>query len=243
MNPRVAPFSSGRVRAAVAAALPRSAIAASYAGSAVTAGSILPPTLDGHDPGQVAPSPDPAAAKSALAAAGQPTGFATRLVVGNQSVDRAHAAAVRAAVAAAGVRVDIRTIPIASLYEDHYEVPAARVPMGIATWCADWPGLGGRGALAPLVDGRTIAARGNTNYSGISDPRLHALLDAAAAERDPVAAAERWRAADVEAQRQAAVVPLAFLSEASLLGPDVRGFVAHPYFLRGDLTAVWLDRP
>ncbi len=243
MNTRVAPFSSRRVRMAVAVAVDRAAIAASYAGSAVAAGVILPPTVDGHDPGRVAPSPDPTAAKSALVAAGQPKGFATQLVVGNQSVDRAHAAAVRAALAPVGVRVDIRTIPIASLYEDQYEVPSARVPMGIATWCADWPGPGGRGALAPLVDGRTIARRGNTNYSGIADPGLHALLDTASVERDPGAAAERWRAAEAEALRQATVVPLAFLSEASLLGADVRGFVAHPYFLRGDLTAVWLDRP
>ena len=242
MNAGVAPFTRA-VRGAVAAALPRATIAAAYAGSAVAAGAILPPTVDGHDPGRLAPTPDPAVAKSALAAAGVPKGFATRLVVGNRSIDKAHAAAVRAALAAVGVRVDVRTIPIASLYEDQYEVPSARVPMGIATWCADWPGLGGRGALAPLVDGRTIAGRGNTNYSGIDDPRLHALLDAAAAERDPAAAAERWRAADLEAQRQAVVVPLAFLSEASLLGADVRGFVPHPYFLRGDLTAVWLDRP
>ena len=244
MNTRLAPFSSRPIRAAIAAALPRATIAASYDdGSAVAAGAILPPTVDGHDPGRVAPSPDPTAATSALAAAGVKGDIATKLVVGNGSIDRAQAAAVRAALAPVGVNVDIRTVPIASLYEDQYEVPSARVPMGIATWCADWPGPGGRGALAPLVDGRTIAGRGNTNYSGIADPRLDALLDAASVERDPAAAAERWRAAEAEALRQATVVPLAFFSEGSLLGADVRGFVAHPYFLRGDLTAVWIDRP
>ncbi|MGH2794291.1 MAG: hypothetical protein ACRDKG_08290, partial [Actinomycetota bacterium] len=188
-------------------------------------------------------SPDPAGVKAALAAAGFPGGFATRLVVGDQAIDAANANAVRRALAAAGVRVDVRSVPIASLYEDHYEVPAARVPMGIATWCADWPGRGGRGALSPLVDGRTLAARGNTNYSGLNDRGLNALLDAAVLDRNPSAIAGRWQAAAAEALRLATVVPLAHLSEVSLLGPDVRGFVAHPHFVRGDLTAVWLDRP
>ena len=243
MNPAVAPFSSGRVRSAVAAAIDRSAIAAPYAGAAVATGGIIPQTVDGYDPARIGPTPAPSAARTALAAAGLPGGFATQLIVGNQSIDRAQAAAVGRSLAAAGVRVDVGTVPIASLYEDRYEVPAARVPMGIATWCADWPGRGGRGALAPLVDGRTLAARGNTNYSGLNERRLHAMLDAAAIERNPAAIADRWRAAAAEAIRLATLVPLAFLSETSLLGRDVRGFVAHPYFIRGDPTAVWLDRP
>lgn len=243
LNTRVPPFSSRAVRVAVSGVAPRQAVADSYDGSATPAVGILPPTVDGHLPDVVAPTPDPAAAKAALGAAGQPRGFATRLVAGNQSIDHAHAAAVRSALARIGVRVDVETVPIASLYEDRYEVAAARTPMGIATWCADWPGLGGRGALGPLVDGRAVVARSSTNYSGISDRRLNSLLDAAAAERNPAAQLQRWRAAEAEARRQAVVVPLAYLDEISVLGPDVRGFVPHPYFLRGDLTAVWLDRP
>lgn len=244
MNPAVAPFSSGRVRTAIAAAVDRLAIASSYGGAAVGAGDLIPQTVEGHTPSPLErASPDPAAARTALAAAGQPRGFGAQLVVGNQAIDRTHAAAIQRALAAAGVRVAIATVPIATLYEDHYEVAAARTPMGIATWCADWPGRGGRGALAPLVDGRTLAARGNTNYTGLNERRLNALLDAAAVERDPPVVADRWRAAAAEALRLATIVPLAFLSETSLLGPDVRGFVPHPYFVRGDLTAVWLDRP
>ncbi|MGH2785042.1 MAG: ABC transporter substrate-binding protein [Actinomycetota bacterium] len=244
MNPAVAPFSNGRVRTAVARAVDRAAFAATYGGTAVAAGDLLPPTVEGHAISPVERgTPDPAGVKGALAAAGYPDGFATRLVVGNQAIDEANAGAVRRALAAAGVRVTVRTVPIASLYEDHYEVPAARVPMGIATWCADWPGRGGRGALSPLVDGRTLAARGNTNYSGVNDRRLNALLDAAALERNTSAITAGWQAASAEALGFATVVPLAYLSETSLLGQDVRGFVGHPHLVRGDLTALWLDRP
>lgn len=240
MNTKVAPFTSRAVRVAVASAIPRAEIVSSYGGSAIEAGGLLPPTVDGWVAGTPA-APDPNAARSALAAAGEP-GLATQLVVGNRSIDRVQADVVKLGLAAAGVRVAVRSVPIASLYEDAYEVPAARVPMGIATWCADWPGLGGRSALAPLVDRRAIAARGSTNYANLASPSLTRLLDAAEAEQDPAAHIARWRAAEAAARGHAAVVPLAFLLETSLVGPDVRGFEPHPYFLRGDLTAVWLDR-
>lgn len=241
LNTKVAPFTSRAVRVAVASAIARAPIVNSYGGSASEAGGLLPPTVAGSITG-APPPPDPAAARAALAAA-RASEFSTRLVVGNQAIDRLHADAIKRALGAAGVRVAVRTVPIASLHEDHYEVPTANVPMGIATWCADWPGLGGRGMLTPLVDGRAIAARGSTNYARVASPSLNRLLDRAAAERDPVAQVVRWRNAETFARSQAAVIPLAFLQETSLIGPGVRGFEQHPYFLRGDLTAVWLDRP
>ncbi len=132
-------------------------------------------------------------------------------------------------------------VPIASVYEDYYEVPAAKVPMGIATWCADWPGPGGRGSLQQLVDGRRVAPRGGTNYSGLNDTALNRAMDAASSESDQAKAAAAWLAADRRAVGSAAVVPLAYPAELSLLAATVRGFVPHPYFVRGDLTAVWLS--
>lgn len=238
MNTREAPFSSGRVRIAVAVALDRGAVQKATASASVPAGTILPPTVDGHDPSRTAPAADAAAARRILAPTKYRNGFATRLVVGDRPADRAEAAAVARALGRAGIRVAVTAVPIASLYEDRYERPTARVPMGIATWCADWPGLGGRGALTPLVDGRSGAV---TNYAGISNGALNRALDAVATLRDPARAAEVWRIADGRAVGLAAVVPLVHVVETSLLGPRVRGFVAHPFFVRGDLTAVWLQ--
>src|SRR5439155_8549409 len=123
-----------------------------YGLGATAAATILPPTVDGYDPARVAPSPDPVRARKKLAAAGYARGFATTLVVGDRPEDRAQANIVRATLARAGVLARVSTVPIALLYEDHYEVPGAGVGMGIATWCADWPGLAGRGVLQPLVD-------------------------------------------------------------------------------------------
>lgn len=239
MNTRVAPFSSQPVRAAIAAAIDRGPIVSAYGSAAVAAAGILPPTVDGHDAKRAVPAPDPAAARAALAAAGQPA-FSTSVVVGDRALDLAHAGAVRNSLAAAGVRVGVRSVPIANVYEDYYETAAARVPMGIATWCADWPGRGGRGALAPLIDGRAVAARGGTNYSGFASAALDAKFDAASVERDESQAAGRWHTLDTEATALAVVVPLAFLSEVSTASARLRGLYAHPFFVRGDLTALWL---
>lgn len=243
INTRIAPFTSGRVRAAVAQAVDRAAVAATYgpAPAAAPGSTILPPTVAGFDPNRAVPTADAAAARKTLNDARYGSGFATRLVVGDTNIDRAQASAVRAALARAGIRVTISVVPIASVYEDYYEVPAAKVPMGIATWCADWPGPGGRGSLQQLVDGRRVAPRGGTNYSGLNDTALNRAMDAASSESDQAKAAAAWLAADRRAVGSAAVVPLAYPAELSLLAATVRGFVPHPYFVRGDLTAVWLS--
>lgn len=238
MNMREAPFSSGRVRVAVSTALDRAAVQKASAVAGTPAGTILPSTVDGHDATRASPAADPAAARRILAPTKYRNGFATRLVVGDRPADRAEAAAVARALVRAGIRVAVAAVPIASLYEDHYERPGARVPMGIATWCADWPGLAGRGTLVPLVDGRAGAT---TNYSGINDRALNRALDAGASQRDPAVAARIWGTADRQAFGHAVILPLVHGVETSLLGPRVRGFVAHPYFVRGDLTALWLE--
>jgi peptide/nickel transport system substrate-binding protein len=236
MNTRLAPFGSSRVRAGVAAALDRAAVAATYGPSVADAATtILPPTVFGHDAAAAAQPADLNAARALLGG----KGFSTRLVVGDTTLDLDQAAVIRTALRRAGIRVRVTSVAIASVYEDYYEVPAAAVPMGIATWCADWPGLGGRGALAPLVDARTLSTRGNTNYAGLRDPRIVRAIDAAS-QADPDRAEAAWLAADRRATSTAAVVPLAFPAEIALLGPRVRGFFPHPFFVRGDLTAVWI---
>jgi ABC-type transport system substrate-binding protein len=239
MNTRVPPFTSGRVRAAIATALNRRAFAGT---SGTPAATILPPVVDGYDASAPVPGPDVKAARAALGGGGLPNGFSTQLVVGNLGVDQSQARSIARDLARAGVRVAIIVLPVATAYEDRYEMPGARTPMGIATWCTDWPGLAGRSALAPLVDGRAIAARGSTNYSALNDVALERLIDRASAASDPTAAAAAWTEADRRATSQAAVVPLAYPGATSPLGPGVRGFVAHPFFTGGDLTALWLVR-
>lgn len=245
MNTTVTPFDRVDARRAVALALDGRGAAASGAHGDPATG-ILPPTVAGSSAGvpgtDVSIDADPAAARRALSSAGYPRGFSSRLVVGDTPADRAQAGAVQRSLAAAGIRVAVQPAPIATLYSDLYERPASRVPMGLATWCADWPGLGGRSVIGALLDYRRIRPEGNTVYSMLRSAVVARRIDAAVAAASEQDAALRWRDADRTALATAAVVPIAWLRELVALNERVRGFRAHPFFVRGDPTALWLER-
>lgn len=241
MNTTVSPFDDLELRRAVSAAVDREAIAAAYTEGAtpqrriLPARGVLPPTVFG--------SAGPGPAREQRVARTGP-GVSAALVVGDTEIDARQASLVVRAAARVGVRLGVRTVPIASLYPDWYELPSRRVPAGLATWCADWPGLGGRAVLGALLDGRRIRARGNTVYSLLRSTTLARLIDAATRVRGEQASTKWWERADRYATGLAAVVPLAWLEEVSVVGARVRGFVPHPFFVRGDPTNVWIaSRP
>jgi peptide/nickel transport system substrate-binding protein len=235
LNTSVDPFRSARIRRAVALAVNRSAVAATYPSrEAVSAGRMLPPTVFGSVTG----APPPRAREAAGLVRGERV--AATLVVGNDPLSASQAGAVARAAAAAGIRLSVQRVPISSLYSDYYELPARRVAAGIATWCADWPGLGGRGVLAPLLDHREIRSSGNTVYSMLRSPSLSRLIDRAAAARSEPAATALWTQADRYAVRLAAVIPLAWLRRSVVTASRVGGPVQHPFFTAGDPAGLWL---
>jgi peptide/nickel transport system substrate-binding protein len=246
MNTRVKPFTDVRVRRAVASAIDKTPVLEAAGGqqAGVSTDSPLPRTVLGAVPtGSPSPTPspslDPAAARAALAAAGYPRGFTTQLVVGDRPVDVAQGRAIAASLEGAGVSARLRVVPIASVYVDGYELPAKKIPMGIATWCADWNGLAGRAMLTPLLDGRHIPPRGNNDYAMLNAPSLNRLLDAAAVTPVPMQQ-QAWAAAAAMVVRLAPWVPLVDLNEVSLVSERVASFLAIPLCPRGDLTAVSL---
>ncbi len=236
LNTRVAPFASSEERRSVAVAVDRGAVldAVTDPQGAVVATSVLPRTVYGRPEN---PSAAPAPTVS-LAPGVRRTPL--RLVVGDRPEDTAAGEAVAASIErAAPYDVEVATLPIASLYVDGYEVPARRIQMGIATWCADWPGLAGRAMLTPLLDGRRIPREGNMNYAQLHDGGLERLLDAAAVAA-PAKAEAAWRAAAAAAERLGAWVPLLDLNEVVAVSDRLGGFRGTSMYPRGDLSAVWL---
>lgn len=223
LNNAVAPFNSVTARRAVAMAIDRAKLPGVPEAAAPATG-VLPPPVFGSSTVSL-PAPNPKEAARAWKA--RP---AVTLTVADAPRDRAEAAAIRRALARARIAVRVRTVAPALLYPDHYE--RGRTQMGIATWCAEWPGLAGRSALSPLV--RSNASRA-TRLSGIRSKAIDAALSGA---RD----AAGWRAADRAVVASAAIIPLTWPFEVSPLGARLRGWAASPMFPRGDPTALWLAR-
>lgn len=236
VNPSVAPFGSVHARRAVAHALDREAFVRDR--PSAQAPRLLPPTVIGHATAPVL-AEDLDLASASLARAQLPDGLDATLVVGDGERDAIDAASVRRALARAGIRVRIRTVPAATLYPNHYLRPGARTAMGIATWCADWPGLAGRGVLAPLADPGSVGLRAGPARPQIGAGSVRSALAGAAVATEDEAAA-RWAAADEAVVRAAVTIPLSWPAERVVIAADLQGWEASPMFPRGDPTAIWL---
>jgi peptide/nickel transport system substrate-binding protein len=236
LNEDVKPFDRGLVRLAVASAVQRR-LFADTEGTGTPATRILPPSVTGYSESPVVRE-DVSRARALLTRAGLSRGFEPTLVVADAVRDLKEAAIIRTSLARAGVRVRVRKVPAATVYPQWYERPDARVPMGLATWCADWPGLAGRDVLGVIADPKSIATPGQ-NYAHLRSPAVQRALDGAV-NGPPARAAGRWSTADAAVCATAAIVPLLWTHEDALMSPNVHGWRAAPMWPRGDPTALWL---
>jgi hypothetical protein len=104
--------------------------------------------------------------------------------------------------------------------------------MGIATWCADWPGLAGRDVLG------TIA--GPPGYAHLRGPAVARALGVAGAAT-PEGTSQAWAGADEAVVASGALVPLLWTADEFSLSQRVQGFSAAPMWPHGDPTAMWLQ--
>src|SRR5439155_7229963 len=184
LNVAVPPFNKAAVRVAIASAVVRARFDGAAPGG-TPAPRLLAPTVTGHDTTPVV-AEDLGRARRLLASAKLPR-FSVRLVAGNSPRDRAEASILRAVLARAGIALQPVFVPPATLYPSFYEQPSARVPMGIATWCADWPGLAGRDVLGTIG--------GPAGYAHLNAPAVvRAMAAAGGAFGDDAASA--WSTAD-----------------------------------------------
>lgn len=217
MDPTRAPFGTRAFRAAVAADLLRDAVARASGGRGLPAG-LLPPTVAGHDDDLVLETrPPPLVARRAT------------LVIADAPRDRAEARAIARALRDR-LRLTIQAVPPALLRARY----AAGVPMGLATWCADWPGLAARNVLGAIARPRAARAL------GVRVPVPTRAIEAAA--RAPIGlAADRWAAVDAAIAEAAVAVPLAYPLVRTVVADRLRGAVATPMFPRGDPAGLWLE--
>jgi peptide/nickel transport system substrate-binding protein len=225
----VAPMDNPDCRAAVAAAVDRTAVQEQLGGgvNAVRRSELWPRGLDGG-PEDSDPRPDLAAARASLKACGQPDGFSTVLAVADTPTSVDVADQIAGQLAEAGIQVEVRPLSASTFYAtdvgDPDNVAANGFGLILATWTADLPTPGS--FLTPLVDGRSIRDVGNTNYARLNDPVVNALVDTARAAGDPAA----WREVDRAVEAMSVYVPLAETRVQVVAGQRLRnGVVMQPY--------------
>jgi peptide/nickel transport system substrate-binding protein len=225
----VAPMDNRACRTAVASAIDRGAVqeALSEQGDAVRSSQLWPRALpDGPEEGDPQAKTD--AARAALAECGQPDGFTTVLAVPDAQSSVQVAEVVADQLAAVGIEVEVRRLDVASFYTTHVGNPADVAANGfgvvLTTWTADFPTPGS--FLVPLVDGRVIRDRLNTNWARLNDEAVNALVDQARATGD----AAVWREVAEAARATNAYVPLSETRVHLVSGQRLRnGVVMRPY--------------
>jgi peptide/nickel transport system substrate-binding protein len=194
---------------------------------AVVTSQLWPRALPGGPPAGRT-TPDPAAARRSLAACGKPDGFSTVLAVSDTPSAVQLARAVAGQLAAVGIRADVRPLDATTFYATDVGKPDVVTQKGygivLATYTADFPTAGS--FLAPLVDGRSIKAVGNTDWAHLDDKGVDALVDKARAGGGVAA----WRAVAEAAATTGAYVPLAETRVQLVAGQRLRnGVVMQPY--------------
>jgi peptide/nickel transport system substrate-binding protein len=225
----VAPMDNPDCRAAVAAAVDRTAVQKQLGGpvNAVRRSELWPRGLDGG-PKDSDPRPDLAAARAALEACGQPDGFSTVLAVADTPTSVDVAEEIAGQLAEVGIQVEVRPLSANTFYAtdvgDPDSVTASGFGLILATWTADFSTPGS--FLTPLVDGRSIRDVGNTNYARLNDAGVNGLVDTARGAADPAA----WREVEAAVKATSAYVPLAETRVQLVAGQRLRnGVVMQPY--------------
>lgn len=229
----VAPFGEPACRAAVAAAIDRSAVqeALGGGGNAVRTSRLWTRAL-GAGPEDADAGPDLDAAHAHLAECGMPQGFETVLAVPDARASVEVAELVAAQLAEVGIEVEVRPLDAAGFYATDVGNPDSVAANGygivLATSTPIFPTA--ESLLAPLVDGRSIRSVGNTNYARLDDAEIKGLIDAARAAGSGEDAQEAWRAVAEAAERTAAYVPLVEPRLQLVAGQRLRnGVVMRPY--------------
>jgi peptide/nickel transport system substrate-binding protein len=178
--------------------------------------TMLNPTVKGYTKFDLYPdnngAGDVTKAKEYLQKCGKPNGFTTHMATQNTGKGKAVAAAVQNSLKRVGINVIIDEGDAATYYSQFIGAPAVnrQKDRGLmyAGWGADWPT--GYGFFSSIIDGRKILAQGNSNYSETNDPKINQMIDQAAAETDPDAAAKIWGDVDKELMAQATLVPMTY---------------------------------
>lgn len=196
------PFADVRVRRAVARAVDRRDLAASWkdAPPAVPMAQLVPPGVFGHSRDFRPEEPGEAAARALLAEAGHPGGLDATVLVPDSA--RSLAPRLAAQLARVGIRLKVDSRPWPGFYEawNRSEFQACLFAWSAATT-----------DISDVFDAILHSpgeGYGGSNHLGYSDPELDRLIEASNRTLDPYQRLSQVEAALVIFRRDVPVVPL-----------------------------------
>jgi peptide/nickel transport system substrate-binding protein len=208
---------------------------------------VITPGSAGYKPFNPYPSAgsrgNPAKAKQLLAKAGA-AGVTLKLIYDDADPDPQIAQVIQSSLAKAGIKVQLHQVPQDALYGKYLVTPAdaksGTWDLALADWGPDWFGNNGRTTIQPLLDGSTYGP-GSSDYGDYSSAAETKLINQALAASSSAAANRAWAAADRQAMRDAAIVPLDVHKHAVYHSSKVHNWFIDPFSRVGDVTNVWLS--
>ena len=224
----VAPFDNINCRKAVQYAADKTGYQTAYGGplsGGDIATTILPPNIPGYQKYDLYPSPDGkgdvAKAKEALAACGQPNGFATNISYrAERPKEKATAESLQQSLARVGIKLTLKPYPQGDYFSQYAGNPpyvkANKLGLVVNGWGSDWND--GFGFLSQIVDSRVIRETGGSSNTSVRDPEIDKMLDAAIANTDTTAREAQWAAIDKKVMEDAYILP-GIYAKALLIRP------------------------
>ena len=244
----VAPFDNIECRKAVEYAADKTGYQTAYGGplsGGDVASTIMPPNIPGYQKYDLYPSPDGkgdvAKAKEALAACGQPNGFATNISYrAERPKEKATAESLQQSLARVGIKLTLKPYPQGDYFSQYAGNPpyvkANKLGLVVNGWGSDWND--GFGFLSQIVDSRVIRETGGSSNASVRDPEVDKMLDAAITNQDAKARESQWAAIDKKVMEDAYILP-GIYAKALLIRPKTltNVFVSASYNLY-DYTAL-----
>ncbi len=247
MPASVPPLDNVHCRRAVQYALDKVAVKEALGGgfAASLATTIWPRGLPGYPasapyPGGEGNRGDVDAARIELGRCGRPAGFATTLAAVDDGRGLVAAEAVARSLARVGIRAAVARHPRRAFLSTVAGSPAAvkrdRLGLVVSEWAADFPSP--YAFLVPLVDGRSIRAKGSPNVAGVSSDAVERAIDDAAGTRDPVQATAAWREVERLAMADASYAPLVEDRALLVCSQRVRNAYVHSAYRGYDVISL-----
>jgi peptide/nickel transport system substrate-binding protein len=185
-----------------------------------------------------------AKAKQLLAKAGYASGVKLTLMYDDADPDPQIAQVIQSSLAKAGITVTLRQVPQSSLYGNYLVTPSQAKQgawdLALADWGPDWFGNNGRTTVQPLLEGSTYGP-GSSDYGDYNSSAENGFVNEALAASSSAKSDRAWSAADRQAMKDAAIVPIDVHKHAVYHSSAVHGWFIDPYSRVGDVTDVWLS--